>query len=207
MQNIFDPTKKQPWWSSLCHSLVPHTYLELLLYCWCKVIRPDLRGRCPNRPGRKVNYAAIKICNLPTQTGTCTFGCQTCYPLADVVIILLDSYYYVLSAAARLFNLAGILSGGITKSTQPVATALSGIWSTSADISWEKVFPPCVLMCLQPSVPSPSYPERTMPIARTPIASAKEIKNISICLFLCDRGEITLNLFFSIERSESGGMM
>ena len=47
--------------------------------------------------------------------------------------------------------------------------------------------------------------EIIMPIARAPIASAKEVKNRSTCLFLPVRGETILKVLLSMRRSAFGG--
>ncbi len=61
-----------------------------------------------------------------------------------------------------------ISSGGSTKSTQPLATALRGMLSCWAVSSWAKVIPPSALISSSPSVPSVAVPDRTTPIARSP---------------------------------------
>jgi hypothetical protein len=70
-----------------------------------------------------------------------------------------------LEALANRCSSFAILPTGRTKSTQPEAWALSGMPSISADMSWAKVVPPFALMCLHPSVPSPSYPENRIVFA------------------------------------------
>ena len=80
-----------------------------------------------------------------------------------------------------LASSSAILSGGSTKSTQPLATALRGMVSYFADFSsWAKVIPPSALMAFSPSVPSVAVPERITPIALLCRVSASDCRKKSI---------------------------
>ena len=64
--------------------------------------------------------------------------------------------YFPANCSVNLLSSAGILPGDKTKSTHPVACALTGMPLTSAEVSCAKVVPPKALITLHPSAPSPS---------------------------------------------------
>ena len=79
-------------------------------------------------------------------------------------------------------------SGGRTKSTQPLLSALCGMPEYLADTaSWAKVMPPSALISSSPSVPSEPLPDRITPMAPAPRSAASDWRKRSIGRFRpCD---------------------
>ena len=100
---------------------------------------------------------------------------------------------------------------GSAKSTKPVEMALSGIsgWSGPClSCTWAIVSPPCSLMTLMPSVPSPSPPESTIPAEYSPTSRPSALRKTSTGL-RCRREAsvwVRMSRRFSILRTTFSGI-
>ncbi len=118
-----------------------------------------------------------------TSTSSSLVDCSSSFVVSSASVRFCISSFLLssLSMACKFASLAGISSGGSTKSTTFASIALFTIWSHSANLgSSTIVIPPFSLIFRSPSVPSLSVPENSTPTAHFPWTLANELKKPSM---------------------------